>query len=93
MKKRILYALTAFLILAPIAGNAVSFRKKDDRGFYYFICDGYSAEKIRIKLISKNTYKALSVYIGRVVHAESPFLAAEKLCKQEEEKANNSKRK
>ncbi len=91
MKKYLICTIVALFLLAPIVGYSVSFRKKDDRGFYYFICDGYSSEKVRIKLISKNTYKALSAYIGRVIHAESPYLAAEKLCKEEEARDNRSR--
>ncbi len=79
MKSIISAAIIFSFILIPLTGTALIFQKKDDNGFYYYICEGQKIP-VRIKIIEKNTYKVLSRYHGYIVTAESEFKAAQQVC-------------
>lgn len=80
MKKKAIRIFTLIFILVPVISQAIIFKKKDDKGVYYFLCDGFATDRIKIKLIDKNTYKALGAYVGKVIKAETAFEAAQEIC-------------
>lgn len=86
MKSIVFLIIILFLVAVPMGGTALIFQKKDDNGFYYYICEGQRLP-VRIKIIKKNTYKVLSRYHGYLIEAESEFKAAQQVCGEVAQKA------
>ena len=79
IKQKKLLLIVFLISCIPLSASALIFQKKDDNGFYYYVCEGQRLP-IRIKVIEKNTYKVLSRYHGFVINAETEFEAAQQVC-------------
>ncbi len=82
IKFTLLMIVTVFFLSTDETYSLI-LKQKDDKGVYHFVCDGFAADRVKIKLIDKNTYKALGAYTGRVVKAESAFKAALIVCDED----------
>lgn len=82
--------ITFFIISIPMVSFSIVFKMKDEKGNYYYLCDGFSTEAIKIKIKDKNQFLAIGPYIGKIVRADNAFHAAQIVCgEKEEEKGSN----